>query len=583
MSSKFEKLNSKQMPKFKYEKKERLTIAALTSLAVTFVYLLFGPIDIYANNKEEFAFAFSDLALPVILIFLASFAVLSVLLYFLKGKVLNVITSVLLSLTLYMFVDSALLNKVSFVSGDVVSNGFEKESISAILCVLVLSIMAFVSMAIGKKWKGVAVFLAVLILGMNGSGLVSDFATKDLFGDNSINCDYVLSEKNLFEVSEKENVVYFLFDRFDTKYYDAVVEDDPEFFDRLDGFTYYDSAVSKYTRTFPGVSYMITGKEYDGSYSPKDFLSTAYQESDFLKDLKSNGYNINIYSDRYYEYTDAKVLLGIADNVEKSDGYEVKTRRLLEYFYSLSFKRNSSYLIVDEMYQNGNNGTVSKLSKILCESGIYHDDDEKMYNKLTSQGLKYSGEDKNYIFMYLHGCHTPFILDENCQRSDDADYISQTKGSFNLIYKYIDEMKRLGVYDNSTIIIAGDHGMPYTDVYSMNEFSERGYNDDGTATSIFVKPKNADNPTLKTSSAQVSVDDIIPFIVKDTGMKTDVDYGTSITDVGENENRDRVFYQSMYNVYDHKLILNKFIINGDAHNIDNWTLSEQIKTGYSWY
>lgn len=583
MSLKFENLKNKQMPKFKYEKKERLTIAALTSLAVTFVYLLYGPIDIYANNKEEFAFAFSDLALPVFLIFAASFVVLSAVLYLFKGKAINVISSALLSVMLYMFFDSAFLNKVSFVSGDVVTNGYEKETISAVLCVMIISIMTFVSMAIGKKWKGVAVFLAVLILGMNGSGLVSDFATKNLLSDNSINCDYVLSEKNLLEVSEKENVVYFLFDRFDTDYFDEVVNDSPDYFDSLEGFTYYNGAVSKYSRTFPGVSYMITGVEFDGKYSPKEYLTKAYEQSDFLKDLKKNGYSINIYSSRYYTYNDAKSLCGIADNAQKVDGYDVDYKKTLKYFYRMAFLRNSSYLISSLMFQNANNGVEARLSKIICENGTFIPDDENLYNKITANGLKYSDNDKNYTFIYMKGCHSPFTLDENCQTSENSNSVKQTKGAFKVIFEYINEMKRLGIYDNSTIIISGDHGIPYSDDISIEEFPEQDFTDKGITTSILIKPKNADNAKLKTSTAQASVENIIPFIVKDTGIKTNNDYGISITDIDENENRERIYYQSMYNSYDYKLVLNKFVIDGDAHSLDNWNSTEQIQTEYSWY
>ncbi|MGN0457617.1 MAG: sulfatase-like hydrolase/transferase [Eubacterium sp.] len=578
-----ETLKSKQMPKFKYDNKERLTIASLCSFAVCFVFLFFGPLDIYSNNKEEFAFTFYDLILPVSLIFLAGFAVLTAILYLFKGKLLNILSSLILTTVLYLFLDNSLFNKVNFVSGDIVNDGFQKEMVSSVLYVLVLSIVVFVSLAIGKKWKGIAIFLSVLILGMNGSGLISDFATKNLISDNSINCDYVLSEKNLYNVSEKENIVYFLFDRFDTDFYNEVVKESPEYFDSLEGFTYYDSAVSKYSRTFPGVSYMITGVEFDYNDVPQEHLTRAYEESDFLKDLKNNGYNINMYTNRYYEYRDAKVLLDICDNVEKADGYKVNKKRLLRYFYTLSFKRFSAYYLGMETYKNGNDGTVSKLSKIICEDNIYQDDDERRYEKLCENGLQYSGNDKNYTFIYLKGCHTPYMLDENCKRSPDATEVSQVKGSFKIIFDYIEEMKRLGVYDNSTIIISGDHGNPHSDTIAVKDFPENDLYDKGITTCILVKPRNSTNEKLKTSSAQVSVDDIIPFIVKDAGIKTNVDYGTPITDVGEDENRERIFYQSVYGFYDRKLVLNKYAINGDAHNLDNWTLAEEIKTDYSWY
>ena len=138
-------------------------------------------------------------------------------------------------------------------------------------------------------------------------------------------------------------------------------------------------------------------------------------------------------------------------------------------------------------------------------------------------------------------------------------------------------MKKLGVYDNSTIVITGDHGYPYTDVDPLLECT-----DTGTKTAVFVKPKSSKTSGLSVSHAPASVADIIPTIVKDTGMKTSTDYGESLFDIAQDSTRERIYYHSRL-TGNSKLILDKYTITGDAANIKNWKLEESRDTNQAWY
>lgn len=574
----FEKLKNQKIQEINYTKKEHLLIASLSSLTVSFIFLLFGPVDIYANNKQEFAFAFADFVLPLLLIFAGAWLAMSVALIVFRNRRINTVSSVLISAVVAGFIDNVFVNRVTFVSGDAVNTGADKTTISIVLYIAVLVIFLVLSLVLGKRWKNAVAFICVLFVGMNGASLVSDVVSKDLFKDNDIGCDYVLSNKNLFQVSEKENIIYILFDRFDTEYYDAVVKDDPDFYNDLDGFIYYDNATSMYTRTFPGVPYMITGVEYYAQCSANEYLKTSYEASPFLKDLKSNGYNINIYADRYYEYNDAECLKGIADNVEKSTGYTPDKKKIMEYLLKLSFARYSADLLTALSYSNANNGVVGKLSTIESPSGIYHDNDALMYQRIKESGVTFSDNNKNYTFMYFHGCHTPFILDENCEISDKASGLTQAKGSFKLVLEYLNQLREKGVYDNSTIIIAGDHGIPQKESQPLHEQLDKG-----VRTCIFFKPKNSSHSGLITSSAPASSSNIIPSIVEDAGIETDEDYGKSLLDLKKGDTVERIFYQSVYDMTYHKLGFNKYVISGDAKDINNWKIEESIKSDFPWY
>lgn len=562
----------------KYTTKEKVLISALVSFVFSFIIFLFNPIDIVANNAQEFSFALSDIIGGILLSFFASFAILFAVLMIFNKYILNIITSLLLSVFISDYIYNLTVGKGTLVSGDVRIDYGKSTTIFLIIIIAVAYVLFLSGVLLKNKWKNICAFICVLLIAMNSATLVSDFATKDFLNKNGAAISYALSEKNLFGVSKKENVVYFLFDRFDTKFYDEVVNDNPNYFSKsLDGFTYFDNAVSTFSRTYPAVAGLITGVTYDGNTPSNEYFKKAYTTSPFLKDLKSNGYDINIYADRYYEYSDAECFKDTVSNATKINGYTPDKTNILKYLLSLSDARTIACKMPTLLFRQTANGTVLTLSKLNSEDKIYHDDDAKLYKNLKSSGLHYTNSDKNYTFIYLHGTHSPYTLDADAQRVESSTSKEQTMGSFKIIADYIDQMKKLGVYDNSTIVITGDHGYPYTDVDPLLECT-----DTGTKTAVFVKPKSSKTSGLSVSHAPASVADIIPTIVKDTGMKTSTDYGESLFDIAQDSTRERIYYHSRL-TGNSKLILDKYTITGDAANIKNWKLEESRDTNQAWY
>lgn len=565
----------------KYTLKEKLLMSGLTSLAVSFMFFLFGCIDIYANNMLEFAFTFSDIIGPVLLVFFAVWAALFAFLMIFNKGFLNIVTAVVFGIIIASYVNNALIGRISFASGNTNEMSFDETIVFFIVYIIVCTLAAIISLLLKNSWKKVVVFLSVLIIGMNGASLVNDIATKKLLSDNDINCDYVLSNKGLDTVSGGENIVYILFDRFDTKFYDEVLEKYPDYFEDLEGFTLYHGATALYTRTYPSATYMITGEQYMADVAPEDYFDKAYGESQFLKDLKANEYNINIYGERYYMYSDAKTLLDIADNAEEVTSYSPNKKAIIKYFSNLLIARNFSQLMTMKTYSIACDGVIDTLSDLDCESGLFTVDDEKYGKYVHENPLTVNNNDKTYTFIHLHGCHFPYTLDENGEYSEDADRVSQTVGAFNIVKEYLNQLKALGVYDNSTIIIAGDHAYPRGETKEFH--IQYQFEDWGQTTCLFFKPKNADNKELLISEAEVSTANIIPSIVQDRGLQTDYDYGKSLFDIKEGESNPRVFYFSMYNVNDRKLCFSVYEIKGNAHDINNWKKTDTINSDYPWY
>ena len=120
-------------------------------------------------------------------------------------------------------------------------------------------------------------------------------------------------------------------------------------------------------------------------------------------------------------------------------------------------------------------------------------------------------------------------------------------------------MKRLGVYDNATVVITGDHG---------NAKKDEGNIEGPTMTALFVKPSGSKNEPLKTSMAQVCQSDLWATVFGSEGITSKKNYGTSVFDVPENLNRTRYYRWQTY--LGGSLDEYVYEINGPAKDFSNW-------------
>ena len=136
-------------------------------------------------------------------------------------------------------------------------------------------------------------------------------------------------------------------------------------------------------------------------------------------------------------------------------------------------------------------------------------------------------------------------------------------------------MKRLGTYDNSTIIITGDHSHPVDDFAPLECIR---------MTTLFVKPSNQTGMEMQTSSAQVSHANLWATIFKSEGIAFDeAEFGKSVFDVNENEDQVRSHvwqkFDPLYTHYEEQI----FEIKGSARNFDNWVIKSRKKINKELY
>ena len=539
--------NTQKKPIYKgFTTKEKLLPVVMLSLIAPFMVCFFGPFEIFGNNIDQFKFSLGDFWLICILLAAGFAAAFGAVLMLLRGRAFDIAYGLLLGVSLMLFLQGNFLSMgMTSLSGDGAAEGelgFGKIFINTVIWVLIVGGSIAVMLFLDKYRDTVRLISIVVLLAVLGSSLIS-FATISLTGEVfskdqnmqiSLGGEQVLTVKNLDTLANGQNVIVFIVDRFDYEYYEDAAANYPEIFDELEGFTYFDDYITLYPRTFPAALHVLTGVETDFSQSHDAYMTNAYQNSTHLQAIKQQGFDINIYTDDYYCYKDASDMEAYAENLSGKVSYQiVQSASLATDMIRLSLYRYLPFC-AQGLVGNISTPTFDKYVQYDMAYDLYSTDMSKVYGVLTEDALSLRESDKGYSFIHIDGCHKSTVYDSdfNLLPENDPDKLKNSTQnvmtqSFKVISRYIAEMKRLGVYEDATIIITGDHA---------NIRSDKRMPSDAYVTALFVKPAGVSEGELKYNNAQLDVDNVLATIQEACGISTDQ---PTVFEVPENQDQVR--------------------------------------------
>ena len=206
-------------------------------------------------------------------------------------------------------------------------------------------------------------------------------------------------------------------------------------------------------------------------------------------------------------------------------------------------------------------------------------DMKAVYDFMLENPMKTFYGANNFTFLHIAGCHMPSKYDEDFgmpTRNEQYDAVVAVKQSFKIINLYLDQLKSLGLYEDATIIITGDHGWHGGSDTTFP--TDSGY---PLITTLLVKESGSFGTSLKISSAPVMQADIIPTILASENIQTDIDFGRSVFEISETELRTRKYnFQSLQytnGALDYEVV--EYEIVGRARNLKNWTIVDRYRVG----
>ena len=500
---------------------------------------IFGPLELYVANSNEFWFSFTDILSIFAVLALLSFIVLYVIGKLFHGKGRDLYAVILFAVTLCLYIQG---NYANMDYGTLDGTAIDWNAYTGYAVVDTLGWILLIAIIV-LLWKKKTDFLhkaqkilSLFIIAIQLLTLGYLTLSTNVFADKS---NYFLSTEGMYEISENENIIIFILDAFDDAYFQKIYADDSETYDKIfEDFTYFDNTTVAAARTKAALPTIITGEAYPGDISYIEYIENAFDRDGLYTQLQQQNYHTGIYTDSVYIPDNAGTLV---DNQEDS-GYKVSSYSgLAGKYLEFTLFKYMPHVLKQFFWMYTGEFEQYKI-------GSYITDDASFYKDMQLSLM----EDGNAFRLYhLHGAHSPYTLDENAQSHNETTLTQQCKGALHIVSDYIEQMKDLGVYDNATIVIMADHGEANDDYGTIND--AHGI--------LFFKSKSQQSD-FSFSSAPVSYFDLHATLLSALCGASD----NTFFDYSEGEVRDRYFYK--YTSDAGKFVVSEYCTNGHAGNAD---------------
>lgn len=426
-----------------------------------FCYMLFiyEPLLMYSTNQLDFWFDLALMARPMLLIFLIAFVYLAVnltLIYLInktaaRGKEPTVYRIILIASFLVFFVTyiqgNFLAGSLPALDGSVIDwNSFGKDNVITAIVLAVLTIAVIVlTIKLGtKKMLSGVTIATILVFAMLTVSLITELISWDAFRRKD---SMIATNAGFDTISEDQNFVILLNDAVGSSEFGRVLDDNPEYKELLEDFTYFPDTLGCFPCTRDTIPVVLGGALNKNEKEFELFSSEAYNHSPFFKELKEKGYNIDLYDAELVWY--GKKNFNI-DNSTDYSSYRLPLKtffreeiKYVKFKYLPYFMKKSS-----DIESMDFNGLVDK----------YLWDNRTIYKTIKETPELDKTSEKSFKFVHSEGAHIPFQYDKDLNIIDGGTYEQKIEATIKMQSAYIERLKANGTYDNTVIIIMADHG-----------------------------------------------------------------------------------------------------------------------------
>lgn len=362
---------------------------------------------------------------------------------------------------------------------------------------------------------------------------------------------YDVKMDTYYTFSKTKNVLFLVFDATRSDVFGEIFAGmTPAEKSLFDGFTFFRNTTGSFNATNPAVSGFLTGEPYDHAEDSVVAFSRMFTSGTSVPAaLKKAGYVSEVYP---YNMGSVHITPANVDNLldkgwasgpgsERTVERELAKLRLVARFNFTPHFLKTVLFDASEMYATSMPQAARAASRpapsaaapsaaadeaaraddALPPALATHVDWDRQRIEAFATRMTFR-EEPVFKYLHFHGGHTPFIHDETYAGRrmplNLDSYARQYKGSvLHFTRAIVDSLKKAGVYDNTMLVILGDHGVhvpqPGEDVDVQQMVSE------WLRPLLLVKPFGPAAAPLKTSSAPVSLFDVPATVFEATGLE----------------------------------------------------------------
>ena len=517
----------------KTKRKLIFMLSAACFLVVTVFF--YGPLSLYLPNSQELWFSLGDIMKCVLPVSAAVLCVLLILALLLPERASDIVVKLVFGWALGSYLQG---NLISIRYGSGVMDGTEIHwehytkyalinTAVWVLCLLLPFLIEIILKRLTAKKSsakdrpketvrmfviGVSLFLTAIQLPALVVELVSYRPNEQKL---------VITEDHLFELSDQKNVLLYVIDTLDEKYYREYTDSHPEFEKEMTGFIHYGNTLASGARTLVAMPSMLTGKPYRREETYSEYLDQVYLQDNPLTRIAEDGTKVDIYSQPLY-FSDQ--MTAYVENFSKERQKVGSWSTLIRKVYKLTMSRFLPHLLKKYVWFDTAEFNEAKDSRT-----VFPEDDAHFIKAFRNSGFT-SRDDAQSVFQlyHLYGAHSPYRLAEDGTRKDKTSVKEQTAGCLNAVAEMMQALKDSGYYDDALIIITADHG------------------DKNVAQQPFLLIKQPGSEGEYTSSdIPVSLFDLPGILYEAYGYDYEQnEFGKSLSDIKEDEVRERHFFHN---------------------------------------
>lgn len=502
--------------------KQRFSTAFWPALILSFILLLYGPLDLSHIAETYVSYTVPDILPSCLRLFFLGFAGLFLFLIIPGGSLHSALSSFITGLAIAFYIQGNWLNNdLGVLDGTAVQwdQYGDNAIISLVIFLLILSVPFLVRFYSRKIWRKFVIFICMLLLIMQGIPLglmlVQEYRSRPP-------AEHYVMKKDEEYVLGQENIVVFILDQTAPTHIRWLNRWYPDALSPFHDFTSFTNMNTTYMGTFPASTYLLTHEPYDISVPVDEWFKTSWHAADaetFYSQMQADGWEIRVFNSAKHAAGTLQNEYGKISNVEKVETRAEFTisRSAFKKLIKLSFYRYFPFIMKAPFWiYTGDLDSMKSIS-----------DDERTWNRIDSvqkfleTGITLGDAERVYITYHWAGAHAPYSLNAEGKAVRTSNQMAQLAGHFYVISQYLQQMKDLGIYDSSTIIITADHG-DFDDPNSI----------------FYIKPAGQRQDQMTYNNAPISQEEFMATVSDAAGLEAG-QFGRSVFEIPEDESRER--------------------------------------------
>ena len=560
---------------------------------------LVGPLTIHAANQDEFVVPATDLVWPwtigAVVVSWAALLAFSAVVALFSERLSRVLAAVLLAVGLLLWAQGTLLvPDYGPLYGEALDLAAFNDRVPYELA-LWAGVLGL-AVVYARQVSRIAALLSLVFIGLQVAAIVVSLA-GGMQARRRAQSEWSGPPAELYTLSRSQNVIHIVLDAYLSELFGEAVAEDRAFFDRtFSGFIYFADHLGAFPTTRASMPAMLTGEAYRNQ-EPFDAVPRPHSRAavDCHRALRA------WLRGAFDHVPPARTSVNRARLAQPAATYTIPTPygsyedyvrfTALQLFDFAAFRHVpqalKGFVYNDDawLWQRG----LSAKTLDSQRSRMVRPSNHAAFLTEMADRLTVGVDGPVYQFIHVAVPHPPVVLDAECSFIPRAPttrrrYAGQSRCAVTIVGRLLDRLRALGVYDQSVVVIASDHGWrtPRPGHPLAGVPTPAGDLQAVALTAmplLVVKPKGASGP-LRISMAPTAITDIPATIADLAGLTPGLFPGEPALRLDPDARRARTFaFHSWRNAdwrREYMDALHVFSVDGPIHEARSWRFQQTI-------